>query len=59
VLQNIIKDFKGRFSNAKYDAISHPEGTNGLYAIHIFSPEDAVFFPVKAKEESKLGGKFD
>jgi hypothetical protein len=38
----MIEDFKFRFSDAKYDAISHPEDTDGLHAIHIFSREDAV-----------------
>ncbi len=56
---NIIEDFKMRFSDAKYDAISRPEDTNGLHAIHIFSREDAdtphleknaVFFPLEVKE---------
>lgn len=56
---NIIDDFKARFSDAKYDAISRPEDTNGLHPIHIFAREDvetphleknAVFFP-EAKEE--------
>lgn len=37
---NIIDDFKARFSDAKYDAISRPEDTNGLHAIHIFARED-------------------
>jgi hypothetical protein len=53
---NIIEDFKLRFSDAKYDAISRPEDTNGLHPIHIFQREDAdtphleknaVFFPVE------------
>jgi hypothetical protein len=66
---NIIEDFKLRFSDAKYDAISRPEDTNGLHAIHIFSREDAdtphleknaVFFPEELHlsdlEKGKLGG---
>jgi hypothetical protein len=56
---NIIEDFKLRFSDAKYDAISRPEDTNGLHPIHIFQREDAdtphleknaVFFPLEVKE---------
>jgi hypothetical protein len=56
---NIIEDFKMKFSDAKYDAISRPEDTNGLHPIHIFQREDAdtphleknaVFFPLEVKE---------
>ena len=56
---NIIEDFKMKFSDAKYDAISRPEDTNGLHPIHIFRREDAdtphleknaVFFPLEVKE---------
>jgi hypothetical protein len=50
----MIKDFKARFSDAKYNAISRPEDTNGLCTIYIFRREDmdtlylentTVFFP--------------
>lgn len=59
---NIIEDFKMRFSDAKYDAISRPEDTNGLHAIHIFTREDAEtptgiasgFYPAKAGETPHL-----
>jgi len=37
----IIDLFRERFSDAKYDAISKPEDTNGLHAIEIFQRGDA------------------
>lgn len=36
----IIKDFKEKFSDAKYAEISKPEDANGLHSIEIFSRED-------------------
>ena len=50
---NVIRDFKEKFSDAKYAEISKPEDANGLHPIQIFQREDAdtphqknaVFFP--------------
>ena len=36
----VIKEFKEKFSDAKYAEISKPEDTNGLHPIRIFSRED-------------------
>ena len=38
----IIREFKERFSAAKYNDISKPEITNGLHAIEIFDPQTAT-----------------
>jgi hypothetical protein len=38
---NIIRDFKEKFSDAKYAEISKPEDANGLHPIQIFQREDA------------------
>ena len=37
---NVIREFKEKFSDAKYAEISKPEDANGLHSIHIFSNED-------------------
>ena len=37
----IITLFRTRFSDAKYDAISRPEDTNGLSPVEIYTREDA------------------
>jgi hypothetical protein len=38
---NVIRDFKEKFSDAKYAEISKPEDANGLHPIQIYQREDA------------------